>query len=145
MNKYRFLLIITIGLLVSNGILFIRVIKEENKRGGPKEIIIDKLHFDQAQINSYEVYIQQHRKDIDNNEATMCRFRSSLFEQLKYPQDSSKIDSLISVIAHQQYIIEKINYNHFLAIKKLCKSTQQEDFNELVSEIPHLFSSKKRK
>jgi superoxide dismutase len=145
MNKFKFLSLIIIGLLLSNGILVYVLIKEHSKKDGPKTIIIEKLHFDQEQIKNYENYIQQHRKAIDVNEATINELRSNLFEQLKYQQDSTKIDSLISKIAMQQNLAEKINYNHFLEIKRLCKPSQKKDFEELTLEIANLFSSKERK
>ena len=121
------------------------LIKEHTRRDGPKTIIIEKLHFDKEQIKNYETYIQKHRKDINNNEAVINKLRSELFEQLKYQQDTTKIDSLISKIAKQQNLAEKINYNHFLEIKRLCKPSQQKYFNELTTEIANLFSSKERK
>ncbi len=145
MNKSKFLILLIIGLLISNGVLFFILIKEQQGKGGPKNFIIDKLHFDKEQIEKYEECIQHHRKAINDNEATMNKLRSNLFEQLKYQQDSSKVDSLTSVIAKQQYAAEKINYNHFLEIKTLCKPSQQKDFNELTNEITNLFSSKERK
>ena len=145
MNKFKFLKLIIIGLLVSNGVLLFMLFKEHVRKGGPKAIIIEKLHFDKEQIKNYETYIQKHRKAIDNNEAILNKLRSSLFEQLKYKQDTTKIDSLISKIAKQQNLAEKINYNHFLEIKRLCKPSQQEYFDELTIEIANLFSSKERK
>ena len=145
MNKFKFLKLIIIGLLVSNGVLLFMLFKEHVRKGGPKAIIIEKLHFDKEQIKNYETYIQQHRKAIDNNEAILNKLRSSLFEQIKYKQDTTKIDSLMSKIAKQQNLAEKINYNHFLEIKRLCKPSQQKYFNELTTEIANLFSSKERK
>jgi hypothetical protein len=145
MNKFKFLKLIIIGLLVSNGILLFMLTKGHVRKGGPKTIIIEKLHFDKEQIKNYETYIQQHRKAIDNNEAALNKLRSTLFEQLKYQQDTIKIDSLISIIAKQQTLAERINYNHFLEIKRLCKPSQQKYFDELTIEIANLFSSKERK
>lgn len=145
MNKFKFLKLIIIGLLVSNGVLLFMLFKEHVRKGGPKAIIIEKLHFDKEQIKNYEITIQKHRKAINNNEAILNKLRGSLFEQLKYQQDSTKIDSLISKIAMQQNLAEKINYNHFLEIKRLCKPSQQKYFNELTTEIANLFSSKERK
>lgn len=145
MNKYKFLILVIIGLLLSNGVLFFMLIKSHQRKGGPKNIIIDKLHFDKEQIKNYEVYIQQHRKATNDNEETMNKLRSNLFKQLKYKQDTAKVDSLILIIAKQQYIAEKINYNHFLEIKRLCKPSQQKDFDELTNEISNLFSPKRRK
>ena len=145
MNKSKFLIILIIGLIISNGVLLFILFKEQQGKGGPKNIIIDKLHLDNVQIKKYEVYIQQHRKAINEQELKINAMRSKLYEQLKSEQDSAKVDSLISIITQQQYEAEKINYNHFLEIKRLCKPSQLKYFEELTIEISNLFSLKKRK
>ena len=145
MNKSKFLKFIIIGLLISNGILSFMLINGRNKKDGPKNIIIEKLHLDKEQIKTYELYIAQHRKSINSNEITMNKLRSDLYLQLKHSQDTAKVDSLISIIANQQTVAEHINYNHFLEIKKLCKPSQKEAFDNLTTEIANLFSSDKRK
>jgi len=145
MNKSKFLKFIILGLLISNGILAFMLINGRDKMNGPKNIIIEKMHFDKEQIKNYELYIQQHRKAINENEKILNKLRSELYQQLKYQQDTSKVDSIISIIANQQIIAENINYNHFLEIKKLCKPSQKEAFDELTTEIANLFSSKERK
>ena len=145
MNKIKFLITIIIVLVISNAVLLFMMNKDHNRNHGPKNIIIEKLHLDRNQIKNYEVYIQKHRKDINENEAIMKKLRGNLFEQLKYQQNSIKIDSLILIIAKQQIVAEHINYNHFLEIKKICKSSQQKDFNDLTNEIVGLFSVNERK
>ncbi len=145
MNKSKFFTLIIIGLLISNGILFYMQTKEHIKRGGPKKFIINKLNFDEEQVKNYEIYIQHHRKAINANESKMNNLRMELYEQLKFQQDTAKVDSLISLISKQQYFAEKINYNHFLEIKHLCKPSQKKDFEALTNQIENLFSSKERK
>jgi protein CpxP len=143
MNKTKFLITIIIGLFITNGFLLYVLSKVHLRKGGPKNYIIEKLHFDDEQIKKYEVYIEHHRKSIKDNEMIMNDLRNSLFEQLK--QDTSKVDSLISLISKQQSIIETINYNHFLEIKRICKPSQQAYFSNLTEDISYLFSSKERK
>jgi len=145
MSKSKFFKLIILGLLISNAIVVFMLINGRDKKNGAKNIIIEKLHFDKEQIKNYESYIQQHRKAINENEMTMNKLRSELYQQLKHQQDTSKVDSIISIIANQQIIAENINYNHFLEIKKLCKPSQKEDFDELTTEIAKLFSLKERK
>lgn len=144
MNKSKFLIILIIVLLISNGVLFFILIKEHQSKGGPKNIIIEKLHFDKEQIKYYETYIQQHRKAINENETIMNRLRSNLYEELKYSDSSTKIDSLITAIGKQQTVAEHINFNHFLEIKKICKPNQTREFDSLTKEISNLFSPKER-
>jgi hypothetical protein len=143
MNKTKLLIIIIIGLFITNGFLLYMLSKGHFRKNGPKNYIIKKLHFDDEQIKEYEVYIEHHRKSIMENELIMNDLRNSLFEQLK--QDTSKVDSLILNISKQQYIIETINYKHFLEIKQICKPSQQAYFNSLTKDISDLFTPKERK
>jgi protein CpxP len=145
MNKSKFLKFIILGLLISNGIAIFMLINGRDKKNVPKNIIIEKLHLDKEQIKNYESYIVQHRKAINANEITMNKLRSDLYLQLKQSQDTAKVDSLILIISKQQTEAEHINYNHFLEIKKLCKPSQNEAFDNLTTEIANLFSSDKRK
>lgn len=145
MNKSKFLTLVIIGLLISNGILLFMFIKGPKKHKEPKTIIIDKLHFNKEQIEYYEIYIQKHRKAINDNQAIMNKLRSDLYKQLKSNPLATNLDSLFLKIGKQQYIAEKINYNHFLEIKKMCNPSQQENFNELTNEIVNLFAPQERK
>ena len=145
MSKSKFFKLIILGLLISNAIVVFMLINGRDKKNGPKNLILKKLHFDKEQIKNYEVYIQKHRKDINDNETVMNTLRSNLYKELNNSNNITKIDSLIAIIGKQQTIAEQINYNHFLEIKKLCKPNQTKDFEELTTEIANLFSPKERK
>lgn len=112
---------------------------------GPKKYIIQKLHFDEAQCKLYEIEIQQHRKEIHENEKLINKTRNALYFQLKYQTSTQKIDSLTLEIAQLHLNAERINFRHFLKIKQLCKPEQINDFNDLTEEIAHLFSPKHKK
>ena len=145
MNRLKFLTLLVAGLIISNGILFYMLVQKHHHNDNPKKRIIDKLHFNNEQISTYEVLIQKHRNAINENEHVMREMRSKLYLNLQNEGNQYLVDSIISKIAMQQIVAEKINYNHFLEIKHLCKPKQQKDFNELTNEIANLFSSKERK
>ena len=140
MNKSKFLTLLIVGLLISNGILLFMFINRPKMHSEPKFIIIDNLHFDKEQILKYELCIQKHRNAINENEAKMNNLRKDLYEQLKFQYDTILVDSLVSKIANQQYLSEQITYNHFLEIKNLCKTSQLKDFDKLTNKISNLFS-----
>ena len=146
MNKSTFYIYVIIALLASNVVLFFLLIKDDKTHEGPKEIIREKLQFDDKQNTQYEDYIDAHRRSINQNELIMNELRVKLFIQLKHSsQDWSKIDSIIALIGKRQMIIERINYDHFLNIKKICKPEQKSNFDDFTSEIVQLFASKERK
>jgi len=145
MNRLKFLTLLVVGLIISNGILFYMLVQKHHHNDNPKRRIIEKLHFDNAQISAYEVLIEKHRNAINENENLMREMRSKLYVNLQHEANQNLVDSFISKISTQQSVADKVNYNHFLEIKQLCKPNQQKDFNELTNEIAHLFSSKERK
>ena len=63
MNKTKLLSVAVIALLVLNfgilGFLFLSKKHEPNGRKMPREIVIEKLHFDENQIVEYEKIIKQ--------------------------------------------------------------------------------------
>jgi len=140
MNKSKFLTLLIVGLLISNGILLFMFMNGPKKHKEPKFIIIDNLHFDKEQILKYELCIQKHRNAINDNEAKMNNLRKDLYKQLKFQYDTISVDSLVSKIASQQYLSEQLTYNHFLEIKNICKPSQLNDFDELTNRISNLFS-----
>ncbi len=155
MNKIKLLTIAVIGLLLLNfGILAIMFFHHPNGRPdglppkhgrpngeGPKMIIIEKLHFDDAQQTEYQKLIDEHQTKTREARDKMFELKNELYAILK--DDSvavSKKEMIIQKIAENQKELELINFNHFQEIKKLCKPEQVDLFNHLVDELTELFS-----
>jgi protein CpxP len=145
MNKNKLLIFLIAGLLISNILLIVFMM---NGRGpghgpphheGPRQIIIERLHFDEAQIKQYELLIQDHRKSITNGELQLQNLKNTLYSNLRSPENKTVTDSLINSITAVQNKIEHVHYAHFEDIKKLCKPEQLNDFNELAGDLAKLF------
>ena len=143
MKNLKYLQLIIILLVILNILLVLFIfLRKPPRPEGPKNIIIERLHFDQRQIDEYELLIDQHRKDIQQNEEEMMILKSALYETL-LNENAVEKDSLVKLIGKKQEEAEMINYNHFADIKKICKSDQQKDFKALVHDLGRLFSHKK--
>ena len=145
MNKTKLLILVIVGLLLSNGVLLFKLLGKHRSHSGPKSYIIEKLKFDDQQVVLYEDLVKQHRHDVKAQEVLMNATRHQLYAHLKFQQNEQAIDSLIAIIGQQQVVAEHINYQHFLAIKALCKGEQLQSFNTLSEEIETLFARKERK
>lgn len=155
MEKTKLLTITVIGLLVLNlatlGFLFISGPKGHKQphdrpegRQIPREIIINRLHFDVNQQKDYDKIIQWHRGEIKKLDSEIREAKIELYSQLKESQLDLKVkDSLIAVINTNQKQIEITHFKHFEEVKKLCNKDQLEDFNELTEELSKLFSPNK--
>jgi len=107
----------------------------------PREIIIEKLHFDSNQVKEYDQLIQWHRSHITEAEDQIRAAKNELYLQLnENPVNEKTKDSLITALASYQKEIESVHFKHFQDIKKMCKKEQLEDFTALTEELSRLFS-----
>lgn len=157
MNRTKLLTIAVIGLLLINlgtlGVLLVQkpgrpphgpLSPPPHKHGeGPRQLIIDRLHFDAEQQKQYDVLINEHRIKTDELHEASRDIHNELYSLLKADTiDRTKADSLILQIADNQKAVDNLNFSHFQEIKKICKPGQFGDFNELAGELAGLFGPK---
>lgn len=147
MNKTKLLYISVIALLLLNigtlAYLFTR--KPPMNMGprgeGPKQIIIDRLHFDTQQEEAYCLIVEEHRaKSRDLNDLSRNLHNTLYFLLSEKIVNKEKADSLIDQIALNQKAIDNLNLDHFQKIKFICKDNQLQFFDSLVKDLSHLFS-----
>ena len=150
MEKTKLLTIAVIGLLVINfgtlGFLLLNGKGHRSPQEGrqkPKEIIIKKLRFDEAQQKKYAKLIKWHRGEITKLDGNIREAKNELYSQLLKLETNVKAkDSLILVISFNQKQIEETHFKHFEDIKKLCHKDQMENFNDLTVELSRIFAPK---
>ena len=108
-------------------------------REGPKKLIIDRLDFTAEQTAQYEQLIKQHQTEIRRLNDEISQTKNGLYETLA-GNDQSKEAFFISRLGALQRQVETTHYNHFLALKKLCTPSQQENFRELTRELSTYFA-----
>ncbi len=146
MNKNNFLLSIILLLAICNVALLFFLLKKPKERldhDRPKNIIIEKLHFDQNQIVDYQKMIDQHRIDVKKNDSKILELKNELYQLLLEDKPSAKSDSIALEIGKIQQEIETIHFRHFQDIKKLCKPEQVGDFQALAKDLTKIFNHKK--
>ncbi|WP_293890347.1 hypothetical protein [Flavobacterium sp.] len=151
MEKTKLLTITIIGLLLLNlgtlGFLFFNGFKGHRQlhdsRPMPREIIIEKLHFDTQQQKEYDKLITWHRAEITRLDDAIRKAKNDLYSGLSKDKiDLQTKDSLISVINSNQKQVEETHFKHFEDIKKLCRKDQMENFNDLTEEFGRIFAPK---
>ncbi|GAA4073104.1 hypothetical protein GCM10022389_18150 [Flavobacterium cheonanense] len=150
MNKTKVLVFAVIALVALNfGILGFLFLSKNNDgprgRKMPREIVIEKLHFDENQIVEYDKTIKLHQETIRSIDDSIRNTRNELYKLLNSETiDSSKRDSLYLKFAGFQKQIETTHFNHFVEIKKLCKKEQLTDFNNLTEELSKIFNNRRK-
>ena len=152
MKKVTFLTIAVIVLILLNiSVLAFVFTKESNtalleeRRPEPREIIIKKLHFDEEQQGEYQVEIKKHREKINELDRVIRENKHKLYDLLTTTYEQEEKDSLIEVIVNAQRKVEEAHFEHFQDIKAICKEDQLDDFDELVLELPRIFSPQNRR
>jgi len=150
MDKIKLLTYSVIGLVLLNigiiSFLYLSRPHPDNNRRKPKDIIIEKLHFDANQIKKYEDIINIYRNSVDSLNNSNKEIKAELYSLLKQPSVNNKLkDRLIQLTLVNQKRIEEANFKHFQDIKNLCTKSQIEDYNSLTAELGNLFSNQNRK
>jgi hypothetical protein len=155
MKKTKLLTITVIGLLLLNfAILAFLLVsgprghKRPNDtakgRLNPREIIIERLHFDVNQQKEYDKIVQWHRGEIKKLDSNIRYTKNELYSHLNQTEVNFKTkDSLISLLNSYQKQVEETHFKHFEDIKKLCHQDQLEDFNELTEDLSRIFAPNK--
>ena len=110
---------------------------------GPKNIIIERLHFDKEQIEQYEKLIDEHQSSIKTTRDSIRMTKNDLYQTLNNESFAGK-DSLLVRLSVLQKQIELIHYNHFAQLKKLCKPGQLNAFNDLTKDLARFFAPPKK-
>lgn len=143
MNKVKLLSAISIGLLLCNlALLFFLFRKPHHmpRPEGPRNAIIEKLHFDDDQVKQYDALIQTHQQSTRAIQDSIGILKNQLYQGLNTAISERTNDSIINAIAVIQVQMENIHFEHFNGIQKICRPEQQVAFSELTNELAALFS-----
>ncbi|GDX49682.1 hypothetical protein LBMAG26_05410 [Bacteroidota bacterium] len=119
-----------------------RVLGNGNRDGrgaGPRNEIIDRLHFDATQVTQYDSLIVIHRKMVGEKESEIQELRTALFVGVADGISEGRKDSLVNQIGVLQADIQRIHFAHFLDIQRICKPAQQSDFALLTKDLAKMF------
>ena len=111
----------------------------DGQGAGPRNEIIDRLHFDAAQVTEYDSLIVNHRKLVGEKESEIQGLRTSLFVCVAEGISKGRKDTLVNQIGVLHADIQRIHYTHFLDIQQICKPEQQDDFALLTKDLAKMF------
>lgn len=141
MSRTKLVGILAVGLLLSNLLLAGYILFRRPPHadlGGPRSIIIEKLHFDEAQQRQYDELIYRHRSEIGKAEDVVMQLKQQLYRKLAGADTAGK-DSIINELGKMQMHMERVHYKHFTDIKNLCRPDQLRYYDQLTHEIAGLF------
>ncbi|MFL5763959.1 MAG: Spy/CpxP family protein refolding chaperone [Bacteroidia bacterium] len=148
MDKTKLLRFLVVGLVLLNTacIIFLFAGRRHGppfpppmQGGGPKQIIVDRLHFDAAQQEEFGRLVEVHHHTMDSLVDASKHLHDQLYSLLKSEGMETQADSLMKAIGTNEMQLEQLNFNHFKDIRKLCKPEQKADFDRLADDLGSLF------
>lgn len=110
----------------------------------PRDFIIRQLNLSATQIADYDILIKNHRTAIQATTEEIRAHKNALYQLLKNRNEAAEIQ-LFAQIGEAQMKIEKLHFEHFLAIKALCTAEQLPLFDELTTTLAQLFAPSPQK
>lgn len=101
--------------------------------GGPDRIA-EELHFNEAQTRQFETMRRAHHQQLLTITDEMVAIRRQVYSAPSYA-DSLRADSLIQIVAAKSAALDRITYQHFADLRKLCDPGQQKIFDDVISDF----------
>jgi protein CpxP len=104
---------------------------------GPGKVIVERLKLDESQRNEFLKLKQQHLEKVQAIQEKSRSLHEELFDLLKEPQiDIAKEQVIIDSLGDNRKELEQAIFDHFAAIKSLCKTDEQKKlFNNFIGEL----------
>ena len=149
-KQRRYLWIIIIILLIMNitalALLWLGRPEGRRPQSGPPDPIEEKIRtermlqnelgFNKIQTEQYLRMRQEHRSQAQQLEDEIRQLKKHMFDEVleESPQPLLS-DSLLRLVQEKQANLEKLTFQHFLDLKKLCKPEQQDKLKLLMHEV----------
>jgi periplasmic protein CpxP/Spy len=113
---------------------------------GPKYIIIERLGLDSAQVQAYNLLVEDHRAKMRTLTRKINQTNARLYSSLGgtlLPEGQAKV--IMDSVGQLQIQKVAVNMAHFRDIKALCRPDQQAAFADLAQDLNELFSPRPRR
>lgn len=108
----------------------------DGKPEKPDKFIIEKLKFNEEQVQKFEELKKEHRRQIEDIQFQSRKLHDEYFGLLKSETvDSVKAAQILDQISANQKELDKVTFSHFAKIKEICKGEQKELFNRVIEDI----------
>jgi len=143
-------LTITIVVLVILNLITVSLLwlgkPKHNAPRGAENVIDEKVHvqnllkeelgFNEKQTQKYLQLRSEHHRQTRKLHDELNMLKREMFDKILEDETSTELsDSLLSLTLEKQSQIEKLTFNHFLSLKKICNSDQQKNLKTLMHGI----------
>lgn len=99
-----------------------------------RDFLIRELQLDAAQVRSFDSLRRLHFAVVDPLRENMQHQKEELFDQLQAPTDTVA-SGIAAAIGEAQTKIDWNTYQHFRALRALCRPGQQQRFDAVIQDV----------
>ncbi len=144
MSKSKLLIVAVVVLVALNlGLMWQLFKRPPHARESNRTIIIDRLNFDDAQIEAFDELVIAHQQNVRMKEDSLRQSKNELYTRALAQGDSILANEMVAKISQLQTSMEWIHYRHFEDIQRICRPEQLQAFNELTNELASMFNARK--
>lgn len=143
MNKQAKLIIV--ALLLVNIMLLVTLYvgkPAQNQFNRPKELIIEKLGFEEMQISHFEGLVVEHFTEVRTVQSEIRVYKQEINSDLLL-ENPEMNDSLNNLLSNCFKKMEELHFKHMRDIKDICNPEQKLIFNKMVPELGEIFGPRR--
>ncbi|MEN8786397.1 MAG: hypothetical protein ABF264_06815 [Flavobacteriales bacterium] len=133
--------IIIIALLLVNIVLLITLylgkpsLQQQNL---PKDLIINRLGFEEMQIADFEGIVVEHFTEVRKIQEEVREYKREINSGLLLDKPVMN-DSVNRLLSHSFKKMEELHFKHLSDIKEICNPEQKKKFDKMVPELGRIF------
>ena len=144
MNKQAKLIIV--ALLLVNIMLLVTLYvgkPAQNQFNRPKELIIERLGFEEMQISDFEGLVVEHFTEVRTVQSEIRVYKQEINSDLLL-ENPEMNDSLNNLLSNCFKKMEELHFKHMRDIKDICNPEQKLNyFNKMVPELGEIFGPRR--
>lgn len=143
MNKQAKLIIV--ALLLVNIMLLVTLYvgkPAQNQFNRPKELIIERLGFEEMQISDFEGLVVEHFTEVRKVQSEIRAYKQEINSDLLL-ENPEMNDSLNNLLSNCFKKMEELHFKHMRDIKDICNPEQKLIFNKMVPELGEIFGPRR--
>ena len=107
----------------------------ERERGQVQKLLKEELNFSEKQTEQYIVLRKEHRENTIQLNKEIRKIKREMFDHVLLNDGTALSDSLLKLTLEKQAQIEKLTFQHFQELKKICNSDQLQKLMKIMHRI----------
>lgn len=105
---------------------------------------MERLNLNDQQQQEFQSLVKDHRKAVKDKQQKLLVAKQELYQSLGNTATTQETDKLLLQVDRAQQEMERLHFNHFEAVRNLCRPDQMKAFQSLTDELSDLFMNRRR-